>query len=114
MYTQPHTHMHTQHHVHTGWRLPSIFCKPEGSLQDCGDATSGWGYSRPGGQGGRLLLFVHLSLVLCHTHYSLYTKYTIDNIRGIWMSENVRIQQITAADMHWRMKSFVHWKHEYI
>ena len=47
----------------------------------------------------------HLSLVVCHVHYSLYTKHH----HNIWGNMKVRkhIQQITAADMHWR---FVHWK----
>ena len=30
------------------------------------------------------------------------------------MKVRKHIQEITAADMHWRIKSFVHWKHEYI
>ena len=62
-----HMHNHTpctcntQHHVPTGWILSSLFCKPAGSWQDCGDAASGWGYSRPAEQGGKVL-FVLLSL----------------------------------------------------
>ena len=42
--------------------------------------------------------------------YSLYTKYHT-TFRGIRM--NVR-KHITAADMHWRIKSFVHWKHVHL
>ena len=102
---------HTQHHVHAEWRQSSLYCKPEGSWQDCGDAASGWGYSRPADQGGKLL-FVLLSLVLCHAQYSLYTKHH-HNIQGnmnVWK----HIQQITAADMHWRIKLFVHWKHVHL
>ena len=78
-----HTHMHKQHHVHAGWILSSLYFKPGGAWQDSGDVPSGWGYSRPAEQGGKLL-FALLSLMLCHSHYSLYTKYHT-TFRGIWI-----------------------------
>jgi len=62
--TTPHTHMHAQHHVHTGWILSSPRCKPGRSWQDCGHTPSGWGYSRPAEQ-GRKLFFCHKTVNCC-------------------------------------------------
>ena len=58
-----HTHMHTYHHVHAGWSQFSLYCKPEWSWQDCGDAPSGWGYSRPADQGGKSCSSVNCSVM---------------------------------------------------
>ena len=97
-----HTHMHTQHHVQTGWILYSLYCKPARSWQDCGDAPSGWGYSRLAKQGGKLF-FCHLCCAMHIIHCTLSTT----NIQGN-LKFRKHIQQITAADKHWRIKSFVH------
>ena len=100
-----HAHMHTQHHVHAGWSRSSPWCKPGGSWQDCGDAPSGWGYSRPAEQG------VICSSVTCVVPCALFIVQKVPH--NIQQNKNIRkrIQQITTADMHWRIKSFVHWKH---
>ena len=93
--TQP-PHVHTQHHLHIGWIISSLYCKPGGAWQGCGDTPSGWGYSRPAVEGGGLSLFVHLSLVVYHVWYSLYTKY-YTTVRRIWRTEN--ISNGATADM---------------
>ena len=67
-----HTHMCTQHHMHTGWTLSSPHCKPEWSWQDCGDPPSGWGYSRPAGQGWKFFI-CHLCFAMCIIQCTLST-----------------------------------------
>ena len=102
IHTQPCT-THTHHHVHAGWILSSVCCEPERSLQGCGEAPSGWGYSRPAEQGGK-----SCSSVNCSVMYS--TLSTPHSIPGkIKFREH--IQQISGTDMHGRANSFVHWKH---
>ena len=68
-----HAHIHTLHDVHVGWILSSVCCKPRGSWQGCGEAPSGWGYSRPAEQGGKLCSSVNCSVMYSN---SLYTKYS--------------------------------------
>ena len=104
-----HTHVHTRHHVHAGWIQSSLYCKPAGSRQDCGDAPSGWGYSRPAEQGGRLF-FCHLCRAMCSTFIIDYVPPNIQ--RNIIVRKH--IQLIATADMHWRIKSFVQWEHVHL
>ena len=85
LYTQPYIHTthttnhtqpprtHTLHDVHIEWILSSLYCKPGGSLQGCGEAPSGWGYSRPAEQGGKLCSSVNCSVMYSN---ALYTKYS--------------------------------------
>ena len=108
-HTHTHTYIHTHHHVHTGWIISSYCCEPGGAWRDCREAPSGWGYSRPEEQGGKLLLSAHL---VFHMQYSLYTKYH-KTLRAIWRDRE-HIQHIDTDDMHGRTKLFMHWKHVYL
>ena len=104
-YTHTHTHTHTQthlhHHAHAGWILSSVWCEPEGAWQGCGDAPSGWGYSRPAEQGGKLFM----SLVVYHAMYSIQCT-TFKDYKAYPTND-----QYWYA---WEKNSFVHWKHVHL
>ena len=89
-----HTHMHTQHHVHAGWNQFSLYCKPRGSWQGCGEAPSGWGYSRPAEEGGKLC-----SSVNCSVMYSIHCALSIPHNIPVNIKFREHIQQIIGADV---------------
>ena len=60
----------------------------------------------------KLLLFVHLSLVVCHGQYSLYTKYHT-TFRGN-MKVRKHVQHIATSYVHGRTKAFVHLKYVHV
>ena len=124
LYTQPHTctcNMHTNMHVHN--TTHNTMCTQDGHCPLY--IASQEGHDRVVEmllQAGATvdlqskvedcyyLSFCHLCCAMCIIHCRLST--TQHSGEYVWMSKN--IQQITAADIHWRMKSFVHWKHVHL
>ena len=112
-HTTPHTHTHTHTHTHAHTNtlcMQKGYCPLHYASQKGHDRVM------------ELLLqagvtvdlqskvenCVLLSFVLCHAHYWLYTMHHHNTQEK--MNVRKQIQQITAADTHLKIKSFVHWK----